>query len=474
MDLYGELDRINNAPDRVRGRRARRRQRQEIVHARISEAIPVGRTAKLRWSLQRRDPTNASSTEIGNRHPGVAGALAVRAALKEFRFPQPYDLRYIDMNRKRGSGGYQMDEGEILMELTLRSLSGAQHKIDIPVQVRNGRVEEPVVLIHQGIERTITQPTFDSILKSGEFVEEIPERRNLFSPPPEERRVPRRVPIVRPGMFGVSPVNRSLIAAAVKGRWQHDAQVEGPEPALSFSSQEEADAYLRSQGLEGSHTVVPAGMTWQVIPSSGEAQFDLFENAPPFQTELPLGGPGSEHEGMGGASFPVTGQVELVPPRDEPETGPLCVECGEPVIEVGDEVWGHEDPELDLEHHAIPDERPDDYGGIETYGEPVQRKLTRFLGKPPLREAERRAMYELDEAPEHLQVAERPRPPVCRGDRVKTTMDLDIATRDGQRWHVPKGSAGLVMDDHCGSGHHFVVRFDELGFDVYVPGDALK
>lgn len=76
--------------------------------------------------------------------------------------------------------------------------------------------------------------------------------------------------------------------------------------------------------------------------------------------------------------------------------------------------------------------------------------------------------------PEHdyLDPAERPHPEPCAGKTVKTTRAVAVTDRGGQRWHIPKGSAGRVERDMEGDGRWYYVRFED--FAARVPGDALR
>lgn len=218
MDLYGQIQAINNTPDRIRARQLHRARRHELIHSRIAEAIgqTAAREAALQWSLYSHDPEEDAGTPIGSQHPGQAALIATRKALSEFRMPSSFDIRFTGMHRFSGRGAYEVDDGILYVEATLHSLSGVDRVVDIPVIVKNGRVLEPVAVMDRGVIRAMTQHTFDDLLGQGTFMAAIPQRQNMYSPPPEDRRPPTQVPIVRPGMFGLAPINKQLTAAYVK------------------------------------------------------------------------------------------------------------------------------------------------------------------------------------------------------------------------------------------------------------------
>ena len=212
MDLYGELQAINDTPDRVRARHLRREARREAIYEHVGEAIGETRAfeAAVQWALNSHGADTAAGAPIGGQHPGVAAHQAVASALSEFHIPTTYQIRFAGMKRFKGRGAHRMSDGVVTMELTLHGLSGHQDMVDVPVIVKASRVFEPVVVIHHQNIRAMTQHTFDDILKRGEFTAKIPDRKTMYSGPPTNPRPSKDVPLVRPGMYGVSPMNRSI------------------------------------------------------------------------------------------------------------------------------------------------------------------------------------------------------------------------------------------------------------------------
>jgi hypothetical protein len=222
-DVFGNILAINNAPDRIRARQENRMRRRQQLHSRIAGAIGDTRAVQsaVRWNLYSKNPSEDAGAPIGSQHPGQAAVLAVRAALSEYNLPTQYETRWVGTSREAGRGPHHIDEGVITIEVAMHSLSGVDRYVDIPVMVREGRVLEPVCIIDRGIIKAMTQQTFDQIMDDATFTAPIPDRRNMFSPPPGvERRPPARVPLLRPGMFGFSPINRQLSAAYVKSAMQ--------------------------------------------------------------------------------------------------------------------------------------------------------------------------------------------------------------------------------------------------------------
>jgi len=212
MDLYGDIQAINDAPDLVRARSLRREARRAAIYDNIGEAIGPTRAfeAAVQWSLKSHDADSSAGAPIGSQHPGVAAHHAVAAAMGEFHIPTTYQIRFAGMKRFKGRGAHRMVDGVVTMEMTLRGLSGHQDFVDVPVIVKEGRVFEPVCVIHHQNIRAMTQHTFDDILKRGEFTSKIPDRKTMYSGPPSGQQATKEVPLVRPGIYGVSPMNRSI------------------------------------------------------------------------------------------------------------------------------------------------------------------------------------------------------------------------------------------------------------------------
>lgn len=310
MDLFGQLQQINQAPERVRGRQLRRARRRAEIYDRVASAIGPTKAvdAAVRWSLHAHDPNEDLGVAIGHQHPAQVAITAVRQALSEFNMPTDYSVRWVGSTRTGGRGPHQMSDGVIKTEVALRSTSGVNRVIDVPIVVRQGRALAPVVFIDQGVVRAMTQSAFDDLFAQGTFLIEAPQRETMYSPPPQERRAPQQVPLVRPGMFGLSPINKQLTAA-----------------------------YVRS------------AMTGQYV-------------------------------------------------ADLPDLADACD-------------WNR---------------------------------------------------------------AEQPVPDVRGGDAVTLSQNLDVVSRDGQRWHLAAGTEGQVQRDVAGDGRQYVVFFPEVGFSVQLGADAIS
>jgi hypothetical protein len=185
------------------------------------------------WNI---DPEKevAEGEPIGRQHPGVAAVLLVRQALDEYKIPTEVDLQYGHIDRQAGHGAHALHEGVIMVKATLQSRSGPKHHVDIPVVVHKGRMLTPAIVVQGGFPRVLTQNTIDDILSLGEFSQPMPERKNMYAPPPDKDAAsggPRpRLPRIHPGMFAVTP-SRTMVASAVRGYYTADLGPPGPGAA---------------------------------------------------------------------------------------------------------------------------------------------------------------------------------------------------------------------------------------------------
>jgi hypothetical protein len=232
MDLMAELREINYSPEAIRARRARQEARARLVYDQIGRAL--NKPAAIRqaggpgWNIMPDEDVQEGHL-IGQQHPGAAALLVVRQKMSEYHIATKYDLRYRGMRRLSGHGAFNMEDGIVFVQAQLQSVSGPRHFVDIPVAVTQGRILAPSIMFHQGVERVLTQHTFDDIIGLGEFKRKTPDRLNMFSPPPDKGAAPetREVPLVRPGMFAVMPTrmlrsssreeSQAMIRGALRG-----------------------------------------------------------------------------------------------------------------------------------------------------------------------------------------------------------------------------------------------------------------
>jgi hypothetical protein len=75
---------------------------------------------------------------------------------------------------------------------------------------------------------------------------------------------------------------------------------------------------------------------------------------------------------------------------------------------------------------------------------------------------------------EHVDIGEQAPPTIARGDKVRLKKGVDVAARDGQRWHLGAGTSGEVVRDIAGDGREYFIHFDEIGCTLRLLGDLIE
>jgi hypothetical protein len=435
MDLYGEIYAMNHTPEANRGRQLRRARRKAEIHDQIANALnytALERTA-VSWNL--RPHRHEDAIPIGNQHPGHVAVMAVDQALSEFVFPQPPELRFAGMKRVSGQGQHGLEEGVLVVEAVLKSLSGPEHVVDIPVQVHEGRAIFPQVLLENGVVRVLTQNTFDDIIKRGEFMIRLPDRSNMFGRPPDRSHPMPEVPLLRPGMFGLAPVNRALVA---RRQAQRNA-IAGAVRGFEVAGQENQATRQLSRALSAMNM----------------GRWDIALDA--------LSNPGGDLAGVPrriieGLRMEVRGEARGI----EGRLGmpPAVTQAVQNVVTA----WEQSNP---------------GDGGFDR-GELADNPF----GPPP---QTYQAFYTHDLYPDigitgadvpgadgsHVDPAECEVPDLRPGDTVRTTYAMTIRDRGGVAYEVPSGSRGGIIRDMDGTGRAFYVDLEDFG-PAYLCSDGLK
>lgn len=455
MDLMADLHRINQSPEAIRARRIRREARETMVYDRIAAAMgkpsavrgmtrhaavvdeaarfdQLSKEAAGQWNMWGEEPHEGAL--LGEQHPGAAALLIVREALGEYHLPTDVDLRYRGMKRLSGHGAYGMDDGFVFVQASFSSRSGPKHYVDIPVVVRAGRMLSPSIMIHQGVERVITQHTLDDIVGMGEFQQRVPDRLNMYAPPaPERQGAPsREVPIVRPKtMYSVLPrrtlTSRLEVQAALRGH--RTAADPLREPPLPRASQLKMKIYQLQQQLAKASDLATRSRL------SGEIK--------KLQYEM-------EHE---------TGQYDL---GDDPMQGYLDRIKALP----GRQRMSEQDAEASVDGHACMAGRALQGRVVEGFYSP---QVTGFVpnGEPG---ADVPGADGSD-----LDPAERPTDDhLWPSAAVRTTRAVHVYGREGSRFTIPKGEEGEVVRDVDGCNRAIYVRWYGLGYSATVARDALR
>lgn len=209
--------------------RERRRVRRE---ARLDSMEGLGHALRgeLQWSIKDQGENDSGIPLTHGQHPGTAGLMAVGDALSALDIPAGFTVRFKGMSRTSGRGAHGMSDGIITVSATARSETGINVHFDIPMIVKNSRLLEPSVIIHDGTIRVLAQSTLDELLGRVTFTCPLPTRNSLFSPPPareEEAQLQQRPwqTMTRGTKYDVTPkrvgermrAKRNDIQAALRG-----------------------------------------------------------------------------------------------------------------------------------------------------------------------------------------------------------------------------------------------------------------
>jgi hypothetical protein len=166
----------------MKTKEVRRAERKKRIYDKIKNAMTTTRADKLVWDLGK-DRTDDYRRIEGNHR--LEAVQFIGEILSEFDFPITPRLFYAGMKRKSGSGN-QIDEGQIWVRAELVSTTGIKDEFTIPIEVTNGKMLPPSLVINDGNVSIIAQSTFDSILDRITAYRDVPFRRNMFSPGPDD------------------------------------------------------------------------------------------------------------------------------------------------------------------------------------------------------------------------------------------------------------------------------------------------
>lgn len=222
--------------------RAERRQARLNKISSISGAFAGVRASKF----------EADAKRITTQNAGVKAVELVRDVFDKYNLPAMPKLSYSGLRGGRtAANSSKLVDGVVTVHAAFRTSSNVQIGLDIPIEIVNGEMLEPSVIVHNGSPRIIAQSTFDDIVERNTHFENMPVRE-MYSQPIDQHlakqlykdrvRVPRR----NPGMFSVQGARENLRAAingtAMKAEWQKPWEQEAeseevPEEASEKTAQ---------------------------------------------------------------------------------------------------------------------------------------------------------------------------------------------------------------------------------------------
>ena len=117
-------------------------------------------------------------------HPGAAACAYVSETFGEFNINGALKTVYAGLHRSAGSGGHDITDGTIAVQVEMTPVKGMTQRIEVPVTVKNGYMLSPGIFYHQGSPYIISQSAIDELVSDATFRDEVrPDRKNMFSPP---------------------------------------------------------------------------------------------------------------------------------------------------------------------------------------------------------------------------------------------------------------------------------------------------
>lgn len=170
-------------------RREQRARRQASLYAGLSEVLGLVRedTGFSRFA----NVFSFNNADLGQRridgHPGQSAALYVGDTLGEFDIRGAMSARPTRMDRLAGSGGHDITDGTITINVEFTPVGGMTQVVEVPVQVRRGYMLQPGLMYHHGVPFIIAQSSINEVLDAATFGKE-PEfdRKHMFSFPVRE------------------------------------------------------------------------------------------------------------------------------------------------------------------------------------------------------------------------------------------------------------------------------------------------
>lgn len=266
----------------MKTKKMRRAERKERIYDKIKDVMLVTRANKLVWDLSKDKTDDYRKIELS---PNLEAIQFVGEILSEFEFPIAPRLFYAGMRRKSGTGN-QIDEGQIWVRAELVSATGIKDEFTIPIEVSDGHMLPPSLVINDGTVNIIAQSTFDEILDRITSYREVPFRRHMFSPgpddtenyPPYNKDWPK-TQVLNRDMFHPFASKRDAIRSAMTGVVQGIKETDLPP-----SPQERAEELESAPGILDPNTkqYIQEGLGLD-SEAAGEWPYNPWESSPEYE-----------------------------------------------------------------------------------------------------------------------------------------------------------------------------------------------
>lgn len=158
-----------------------------------------GRTAANVWNLT--DNSNAANKKASS-NPGLDAVSYVSEILSEYKIAGTFSARPTRSERRAGKGSHGITEGSITVEVEFKPGHGTSQVVEIPVQIKNGYLQRPGVMVLEGQPFVIAQSAIDELFDQASFGDPPQgSRRHIYSIPtiePKRAELRLRAEVVVP------------------------------------------------------------------------------------------------------------------------------------------------------------------------------------------------------------------------------------------------------------------------------------
>lgn len=180
----------------------------------------VKNASKLSGTFNKVASHYTAAKKLTTQNAGLSAVAFVRGIISHYRMPSEPKLGYSGIrNVRTAAHSSTVMDGVIIVTASVRTPSNVYINFDIPVEIRDGQMLEPSVIVHHGAPRVIAQSTFDEIT-TRHTAHEVKPVREMYAKPLDKKvsdhLYSHRVKTTRrsPGMFSVK-ANRDEIRRAI-------------------------------------------------------------------------------------------------------------------------------------------------------------------------------------------------------------------------------------------------------------------
>lgn len=217
----------------------------------------VKNASKVSGTFNKLSERYTASRKLTTQNAGLSAVAMVRGIISHYRLPSEPKLGYSGIrNVRTAANSSKVTDGVVVVTASVRTPTNVYINFDVPIEIRDGELLEPSVIVHNGAPRVIAQSTFDEIT-TRHTAHEIMPVREMYSKPLDKKvsdqLYSQRVKMTRkmPGMFSVK-ANRDAIRRAISigtdievGIEKTAKLCEGPGPSGDGECPNEVDSEFK-------------------------------------------------------------------------------------------------------------------------------------------------------------------------------------------------------------------------------------